>query len=195
MDALNGTDLALLHTKIAATSAAAFPGTHFEFYREDRNDLPPMGGAGQPTSICLLELTEMDPGEDDPGTEQVDVLAKFEAQFIIGFKTASAKVAIRALAASFAAFLRKQLRWPDVLNGEIQGIRCYKDDFSPELDQYEIWTVEWTQVLRLGVGTPWLPSGTIPTIVLASFVPLIGIPYEYAYVKLEDFSTGVPPAP
>lgn len=190
MDHQDGTNVALLHSVIASTSAAAFPGVHFEFYREDRDDLPAMGELGQPTACCMLELTEFDPVDADPGTEQVDVIARFEAQFIIGFRTPDAKVAIRALAASYAAYLRKRSRWPGVVNGPTQNIRCFKDDFSPELDQYEIWTVEWTQVLRLGEGV-WKETGTTPGNPLYSFVPYIGDGNEDEYVPLEDFTGGL----
>lgn len=187
MDHQDGTDLAALHQAIATASAAAFPGVHFEFYREDREKLPTMGGPGQPTACCLLDLVEMDPGEADAGTEQVDVMARFEAAMVVSFRTPSAKVAIRALAANYAAYLRKKLRWPGVVNGKIQGIQCFKDDFRPELDQYEVWTVQWAQVLRFGTGV-WKNEGTTPARIFASFVPDIGGANEAAYVELEAAS-------
>lgn len=190
MDHQDGTNIAALHTSIASTSALAFPGVHFEFYREDRDKLPAMGELGQPTACCMLELTELDPVDADPGTEQVDVIARFEAQFVIGFRTPSAKVAIRALAGSYAAYLRKRSRWPDVVNGHMQNIRCFKDDFSPELDQYEIWTVEWTQVLRLGEGV-WKETGITPGMPLFSYAPLIGNGNADEYVPLDAFKWGI----
>lgn len=189
MNHQDGTDIAALHSAITTASAAAFPGVHFEFYREDRDQLPAMGGPGEPTACCLLELVEMDPGDSDPGTEQVDVLAKFEAQFVIGFRTPNAKVAIRALAARYAAHLRRQGRWPGVISGPMNAIQCFKDDFSPELDKYEVWTVSWVQVLRLGVGV-WTNEGITPAIILASFVPAIGLGNEGEYTLIAE-----PPAP
>jgi hypothetical protein len=188
VDVLAGTDLAELHAAIVETSATAFAGIAFEFYRDDRSKLPPMGGSGQPTAVCLLELSELEAAEFDPGTEQQALAARFEAQFCIPFTTPSPKVAIRALAGSYAAFLRKQTRWPDVLNGPIKVTGCYKDDFSPELDQYEVWRVEWTQDIWLGEGTPWLPGPARPEQVLASFVPNVGSSHEPDYVDV----TGAP---
>lgn len=182
IDHQDGTDLAALHVAIATQSAAAFPGVWFEFYREDRDKLPAMGSEGQPTACCMLELVELDPVDADPGTEQIDLLARFEAQFIVGFRTPNAKVAIRALAGSYAAYLRKRSRWPEVVNGPIKNVRCFKDDFSPELDQYEIWTVEWTQVVRLGEGV-WKNTGTTPD-ALYSWVPLIGNGNESEYLPI-----------
>lgn len=181
IDRLQGTDLAALHAAIVATAAAAFPGVHFEFYRADRKNMPfGAGSAGQdPKAYCLLELSEMDAGEFDPGTEQQAVAARFEAEFIIKSLQVDARLLIRALAGSFAAFLRKQLRWPGVLNGPIRVIGCYKDDFSPELDQFEVWRVEWVQDVWLGDVSEVLPP--MPSQPLYSFVPLVGIPYEQEY--------------
>lgn len=192
MDRLDGTDLAALHDAIVTVSAAAFPGVHFEFYREDRTSLPfGNGEAGQdPKAYCLLELSEMDASDMDPGTEQQGMLARFEANFVIKSLQDDAKVLVRALAGSFAAFLRKQSRFQpaDVLQGPVRVVGCYKDDFNPELDQFEVWRVDWTQEIWLGEGTVWKSSGTIPTQVLFSYVPIIGIPYETEYRDI----TGVP---
>lgn len=182
IDHQDGTDLAALHVAIATQSAAAFPGVWFEFYREDRDNFPAMGGDNQPTACCMLELVELDPVEADPGTEQIDLLARFEAQFIIGFRTPDAKVAIRALAGSYAAYLRKRSRWQGVINGPIKNVRCYKDDFSPELDKYEIWTTEWTQTVRLGESV-WKNTGVTPQ-ALYSWVPRIGAAHEADYIPI-----------
>src|SRR5690606_27856540 len=97
-----------LHAAIVADIKAAFPAlATVEFYRETsdrvRLELP----------ACLLELSEMELAEDeDPGTEQTAVEARFEARLIIGFRTPDAKVEIRKLAGAFAAFLRHR-RWTD----------------------------------------------------------------------------------
>lgn len=196
LDRLTGTDLAAMHQAIVTASAAAFPGVHFEFYRTDRKNLTFGTGAVNqpPKAYCLLELAEMDASDFDPGTEQQPVVARFEAEFVIKSLQDNARLLIRALAGSYAAFLRKQIRWPGVLNGPIRVVGCYKDDFSPELDQYEVWRVEWTQDIWLGAGVPWVPPAgdielaEVPQQVLYSFVPLVGIPYEPEYGDL----AGVP---
>lgn len=192
MDPLDGTDLAALHAAIVTQSAAAFPGVHFEFYREDRKNLPLGDGQDDnpPRAYVLLELSEMDASERDPGTEQQAMTVKFEAEVVMKALKQEAKVQVRALAGAFAAYLRKRGRWPAVLNGPPVVVGCYRDDFSPELDQYEVWRVEWTQEVWLGESTVWKPSGTTPTQVLFSFVPFVGIPYEPEYRDI----TGVPRA-
>lgn len=184
VDILKGTDLAALHAAIVDTSAAAFPGVHFEFYRVDRKNLPFGDGLGTnpPKAYCLLELSDMDASDFDPGTDQQAVGAKFEAEIIVKSLQVDSRLLIRALAGSYAAFLRKQLRWPGVLNGPIKVDGCYKDDFSPELDQFEVWRVEWVQDVWMGDVSEVLPPR--PTQVLFSYVPMVGIPYEPNYIPL-----------
>lgn len=205
-DVLTGTDLAAMHAAIVSTSAAAFPGVHFEFYRADRKNLPLGSGAtGQPPrAYCLMDLAEMDASDTDPGTTQQSVGARFEAEFIIKALQPDARLLIRALAGSFAAFLRRQMRWPGVVNGPIQVTGCYKDDFAPELDQFEVWRVEWTQDVWLGAGVaqyiipatqtasgnpelvPGMPALTTrPADTLASYVPLIGAAYANEYTDAQ----------
>lgn len=188
MDQLDGTDLTALHAAITATSATAFPGVHFEFYREDRVSLPfGDGAAGQdPRAYCLLNMAEMDASDFDPGTDQQALVAKFEAEFIIKALQDNSRILIRVLAGSYAAFLRKQMRWPGTLNGAIRVSGVYKDDFSPELDQFEVWKVEWLQEIWLGEGIevfgPTLDQR--PQQIFYSFAPLIGIPYKDEYKPL-----------
>lgn len=205
IDQLQGTDLAALHSAIVTTSAAAFPGIHFEFYRADRKNLPFGSGAvGQsPRAYCLLDLPDMEVGDFDSGTQQQAVSARFEAEIVVKSLQADARLLVRTIAGSFAAFLRQQLRWPGALNGPIRVIGCYKDDFSPELDQFEVWRVEWAQEIWLGYGidvytipagvtdsgnpeiVPGVPApSTRPNQPLFSYVPLIGVPYEPNYQPL-----------
>lgn len=184
MDILKGTDLAALHAAIVDTSAAAFHGVHFEFYRVDRKSLPFGDGVGTnpPRAYCLFDLTEMDVADFDPGTEQQAVTAKFDAEIIVRSLQVDARLLVRQLAGSYAAFLRRQLRWPGVLNGPIKLTGCYKDDFAPELDQFEVWRVEWMQDVWLGDVSE--PAVAIPTQPLLSFVPLVGPAHPDEYIPL-----------
>jgi hypothetical protein len=195
VDINDGTDLAALHQAIVDVAAAAFPGVHFQFYRdeEDRKNLPLGTGTegDHPRAYVLLELSELEAAERDPGTEQQAMLAKFEAEVVVKSLQADAKVKVRVLAGSLAAFLRKQLRFrpADVLQGEAKVVGCYRDDFSPELDKYEVWRVEWLQEVWLGEGV-WRNDGTRPAQVLFSYVPIVGIPFEPDYMD----ATGAPRA-
>lgn len=162
-DALTEIDLDALHDAIEAQIAAAFPVFQtVQFYREetDRKSLP--------KPACLLELVEFETvgAEPDPGTGQIPVYARFEAELVLGFRTTHAKRAIRKLAGSFAAFLHLR-RWTGVVTGPGEVVGCYKDDFSPELDQCVVWRVEWAHLVHLGQSV-WKPGDEVtPTNVYA----------------------------
>ncbi len=173
MNANTNIDLSVVHDAIVADIKAAFPNLQtVEFYREDRKSLV--------TPACLLELTELEADPDnDPGTEQLAVLAKFEAELVIGFRPqagsmAKAKLSIRMLAAALEAWLRMR-RWTNPADpakklptGEAMVIGAYQDDFSvmgrrqdQDLSQFEVWRVEWQQRLHLG-ETVWTDEGVTP---------------------------------
>lgn len=188
IDVNQGTDLAALHQAIVTASAQAFPGVRFEFYRQERVEMPFGSGAtGEaPRAYCLLELVELEPADEDPGTEQQAMEAKFEASMVMKTLRQDARLDVRVLAGQFAAFLRRQSRFSpaDVLQGQAVVTGCYRDDFKPELDQYEVWTVSWTQRVFLGTGV-WFNDGTRPERVFLGFWPLVGIPHEPDYIELK----------
>lgn len=159
-------DLTALHAAIENAIKAQFPAlATVEFYREDRASIV--------TPACLLDLSEMDAApEIDPGTGQLAVVAHFEAELILGFRTADVKLSGTILAAAFAAFLHSR-RWPGGMTGPAEGIHVYKSDFKPQLDQYEVWAVEWRQVLHLGESV-WNDTGIVPTTVFLGYDPETG---------------------
>jgi len=179
MDANTTIDLAVLHQMIETTIAAQFPSLEtVEFYREE-SEREPLADDQLPA--CLLELEELEtvPSED-PMTEQLPVYARFAARVIIGFRTQNAKLEIRKLAASVAAYLRKHPRWPhptisgkSLPTGPAEVLTIMPDDFSPALDRYEVWRVEWRQLIHLG-STVWTSEGLTPTTPLYGWNPEIG---------------------
>lgn len=167
-----------VHDGIVAAIQAKFPTLQtVECYREDRKSLP--------TPACLVELTEMEAPEDDPGTEQLAMLATFEALLVMRPRGTgiNPKLEIRRMAAAFAAFARLQ-RWGCPV-GPAKVLAAHPSDFEPELDQYEVWRVEWQQVLHLG-ETVWTDTGTQPTEVLAGQVPLVGPAYVDEYQQVNQ---------
>jgi hypothetical protein len=170
-------DLDALHDAITSDIQAQFPSLQLvEFYRtEERRAIP--------LPAIILDLTEFeaDP-ECDPGTEQLAVTARFEAEIIFGFNTPNVKREIRKFAAAFAAWMRLR-RWTGIVTDAAKVIGCYRDDFNPELDQYEVWRVEWTQVLYLGTNT-WTNDGVIPTTVFAGYSPEIGLGNDDEYLQV-----------
>lgn len=196
-DAHTEIDLEVLHAAIEAALCAQFPALRMvEFYREESDRQPP-----KPDQLpaCLLELTELEPAPDvDPGTEQLAVHARFEARLIIGFRTPRAKLEIRQLAAAVAVWLRLR-RWADpripagqaartLPTGPAEVIAILPDHFSPELDRYEVWRVEWRQLLHLGASI-WTTDGLTPETPLYNWSPAIGIGHEAAYQPLTEIPT------
>jgi hypothetical protein len=68
-------------------------------------------------------------------------------------------------------------RWGKPI-GPAQVIGCYQDDFNSELDQYEVWRVEWTQEMHFG-STIWTDDGDVPNEIRVAFSPDIGSEEDY----------------
>lgn len=179
MNANTYVDLDALHDAIVADIRAQFPGLQtVEFYRTDERK-------GMLLPAVILNLAEFENEPDvDPGTEQLAVTARFEAEIIMGFRVPNVKREIRKFAAAFAAWMRlRRFTRENVHTGPAQVIGCYPDDFDPELDQYEVWRMEWSQVLHLG-NTVWTNDGAVPTQVFTSWVPDIGNGHEADYDRV-----------
>lgn len=181
------TDLTQLHTIIVDTLKAQFPAMKtVEFYRDATDEREQLHAADLPA--CILNLTELeeDP-EQEPGTDQLAARFRFEAELVLPFRALNPKLAVRLQAAAFASYLRKRSRWPGINQaGRIEAINAYKSDFQPELDQYEVWRVEWRQLLHIGTDV-WadLPGdpGT-PTTVFLGMAPDIGPGHEPDYAQV-----------
>ncbi|QOE32742.1 hypothetical protein CPT_Mano_009 [Achromobacter phage Mano] len=176
-DANTEVDLQVFHDAIVADIKAAFPDLKtVEFYREidERAD-------GMPLPALLLEISEMPASdEDDPQTMQWPTMARIEARVVMGFRTPQVKIAVRKMAGALAVWLRRR-RFNDPANpgrklptGPAQVVGCFRDEFEPNLDRYEVWRVEWDQQLDLGESV-WKPDGTpVPSQPVFSWVPDIG---------------------
>lgn len=178
-DADTTVTLDALHTVIAAQIAAAFPSFEtVEFYRDDED-------AAVPTPACLLEMTEADPQPDsDAGTGQWPVMLRFEARVVMPNRGPAVRLEIRKAATALAAWLNLRRWGSDAPSDECQVIACEKDEFAPNVDKFQVWRVEWAQLVMLG-ETAWTNEGVVPTDVLYSFVPEVGAAYEEAYVPLD----------
>lgn len=178
-NAIIETDIPGLYAAIVASIQAAFPDLQtVEFDRDDseRTVLP--------VPACLLELTELEAEPDlDPGTDQICVMARFEAELVLGFRTPAVKRSARVLAAALCAHLHKTRHWPNGKAGAIEVMGAWPSQFKPELDQYEVWRVEWRQPLYLGESI-WKNDGTTPTEIYYGFTPEIGAGHEADYTKI-----------
>lgn len=100
-----------------------------------------------PTPACYVMMTEANPAAD-PGTDQLKLTLRFEALVIYGFKAEKSKRSVRAAAVDLALFIKNQ-RWGAFCGpATIEGIQA--DGFSPELDAYNVWRVDWTQDAYVG---------------------------------------------
>jgi hypothetical protein len=145
-----------------------------ECYLDERTELP--------TPACLIEMTECEPQDDQKlDTGQFAFKTRWDAYFLVSFKTPQAKLTVRKLAVDFAIFAEEN-RW-GLKIAPAKVMWAGDDDFKPELEKFEIWRVEWSQVLYLG-ETPSF-EGAIPTPYLG-FSPDIGTGHEDDYIALED---------
>lgn len=171
------TDLDRMTDAICGRITAGFPiFSTVEAYREDRINLP--------VPCCLIELVDLEPSpEDDPGTEQLAVISRWEAYVIMGFREAGVKKAVPKLAAAVALLIRGN-RW-GLKVGPAVPTAIEPDDFTPELDQYEVWRVDWQQIIHIGKSV-WTDGETPPSTVLVSFTPEVGPQNEGKYAVITE---------
>lgn len=101
----------------------------------------------------VLELTELEPGEDQ-GTGEAALIARFEARVIVGSELEQCHQKAAFAASQLAVLLRMQT-W-GVAVGHAEFVRAAQDWTRPELDGYAVWAVEWTQPIWLGTEEwPW----------------------------------------
>lgn len=182
MDADTQITLDQFYAAVTADIREAFPDfATVEFDREDRTfkaaDLP----------ACLLEISEFeDADEHDPGTEQWATVARIEARVILGFRLENVKLEVRKAATALSVWLRRRrFRHPTragkaLPTGQVMLAGCYKDDFSPDLDEFEVWRVEWSQTMHLGVSV-FQPGEAVPWQPVYSWVPDVGFGHEDDY--------------
>ncbi len=173
-------DLDQLHQAILDKIANQFPDLQtVEDYSQARTRFS--------APACFVELTQLDAGDMDPGTEQLQVAARFEAHLIIGFRQLDAKRAIRKLAGAFSVFLRNQ-RW-GLPVGPAQFVAAAPDEISgvgrnaEHLDQYEVWTIEWEQEIHLGQSI-WKGDDTLISEVYVGISPEVGVSFEDHYTRV-----------
>lgn len=178
-----GINIELLHSRIVQRLGEAFPDTaliKFDYNRLEKKI---------PTPCILLELTEFEP-KDDMGTGQLHGVCRFEARCLVNsLKSQAAGADVRQMAIGLAGYIYKT-RWgtrqPNALDpyaetetlpvGAAEIIGCFPDAFYPDLDEYEVWRVEWEQKVYIG-DSAWIPTGQIPT---AIYVNENVIPYPPA---------------
>ena len=143
---------------------------------------PPGQVVSVPVPMVLLELAELEPGQDQ-GTGETSVVARFEARAIVGVEQDDCYWQAAFIASRLAVLLRLQTWRQEV--GPAEFVRAAQDFTRPELDGYVVWVVEWTQPLYLG-DEEWPWPNQPPGSLMLGFSPNTGSGQEGQYVAPGD---------
>ena len=184
---MNGVDLGVMHQTIQENLKEQFPQFKLvEFYREESERRAP---SALQLPALLLELTEFEvDNANNPGTEQLPLIARFEARVIDTFDQDRTKINIRVLATQLAYYIHKNRRFHALNNhavGPASVDRIEADHFDPDLDRYQVWRVDFSMQISIGENI-WSQQGITP-IPLYSYVPLVGIPHKDKYKHIWEF--------
>ncbi|RKR02594.1 hypothetical protein C7446_2312 [Kushneria sinocarnis] len=181
MNIEEGINLDALHEAILTCIRHRFPALQtVDDYPDDRQRIV--------APAVLVELTELAPiPDEDPGTGQLALEAQFEARYIVGFRGLEQQREIRRNVATLAHFVHQQ-RWGMAIE-PARVTACERDEFSPELDQYHVWRLEWSQTLYVGESV-WQDEGVPPTNIHVGVAPAIGPEREDRYQRLDPAEEG-----
>jgi hypothetical protein len=172
-----GTDIDALHQGILNSLASQFPQLHtIQDYPDDRRRIQ--------SPAVLLELTEFTPVTDDQsGTEQMVVDALFELRYIVGFRGENQGRLIRRNVAAMAQFIHHQ-RWGHPVQPAQVSV-CEPDEFSPDLDQYLVWRIEFSHQIFLGKSV-FVDDSVRPDEVYVGVDPYTGPDWEHRYTRVDE---------
>lgn len=175
MNADDSISIDTLHENILAAIAGKFPDIRtVEDYPDDRRRVR--------VPAALVELVELAGApDDDPGTGQLALQASFELRYVIGFRGHNQGRAIRSQIATLAHFIHHN-QW-DLPVEPAMVTACEPDEFSPELDQYVVWRIDWTQLVVIGENE-WMQPGTTPETVWVGIAPDIGPEHVDDYTRV-----------
>jgi len=185
------TDLALFIQAIIKDIKERFPSlVNVEFFPDE-----PEANTRMPVPACLLDVSEMEVDlDEDPGTGQTPTRLSFSAFLVIsGLQDGNTKLQIRLMAAALVSWL-KMRHWRDprdpgteeepnhLPSDPAMPVGAYRDDFDPRLDRYEVWRVDWEQVIYLGKSD--FDSSFLPSRVWLGLAPDIGAEHREDYVEI-----------
>jgi hypothetical protein len=113
---------------------------------------------------CFVEISSFDVGTD-PGTEELAVVANFEAMVVIDRMIENSGFAIRQLALQLANLINHNTWNSTISPAKIKEI--IPDAFSPELDAYLVWNISWAHELHVGENV-WEASGILPHVIIVN---------------------------
>jgi hypothetical protein len=96
---------------------------------------------------CFVEIESFDAGTN-PGTEELALIANFEALLVIDKTIENAEFAIRELTLKLANLINNNIFSSQISPAKIKDIE--PDAFKPDLDAYLVWRIAWTHELHVG---------------------------------------------
>lgn len=173
-------DIDDLHDAILDALRAKFPAVTVDEYVEARKQLQ--------LPAMLLELAECEPSDDNPGTEQTAIGLRFRLLIVLSFRTENAKREVRKLAVAATHLIHRKRFLAGA--GPARVLQAGPDMMRPaDLDQFEVWSVEWVQTIYVGENI-W---DAIPDFIgepIFSWEPRVGIGNEDYYRQLPEL---IPP--
>lgn len=170
-----------IHAAITGQLAAAFHEfqTVGDYERQK-------GRINVPAAFLNLESFEpCDDGDGEDGTERLVVNLRWELRVLLGPPGASNERTARGLAVNLAKWIQGN-RFGLTIS-PARFLRAESDKFTPELDHYTPWLVEFEQFARLGASV-WDNDSVAPTTVFVGYAPNTGAAHidEYVQVSSED---------
>ena len=96
---------------------------------------------------CFVEVSEFDLGSN-PGTQELAVIAQFEARLVVDRTIEDAEFVIRELALKLANLINQNTFESNISPAKIKSIE--PDGFKPELDAFLVWCVTWSHEFHIG---------------------------------------------
>jgi hypothetical protein len=141
-------ELTTLHEAITRTVSAAMPKIlHVE-------EFPELGSEVQ-TPALLYGLTDMTLGTDR-GEGKTALIGRFQSCILIDATRDKASLQAAILAAQMAVVLKDQYWDLDFVTGPPENIHAQPEAPTQDLEQFVMWSVQWTQAFELGTLVwPW----------------------------------------
>ncbi|RYH04126.1 hypothetical protein EU805_01780 [Salipiger sp. IMCC34102] len=173
---MENVDLDAALEAVRAGFAERFPGVNVVIAEDAEDDELPV-----PALVCQISEIEPDP-DGDPLTGQFPCLVRVQARIVLGRRTPAVRMQTLKLAGAVAAQVHAErfgVKW-----GAATVIAVEPDEFAPAAARFDVWLVEWVHAARLGDAFE-LPPEFLPSEVLVSHAPRVGIPHEADYEEAQ----------
>lgn len=141
-------ELTTLHNAITQALTARLPKVlHVEAF--------PELGAEVKTPALLYGLTDMGLGVDR-GEGKTALIGRFQSCILVEATRDKASLQAAILAAQVAVILHNQMWDLDFVTGVPQNIHAQPEEPTLELEQFVMWSIQWTQAFEVGeLEWPW----------------------------------------